>query len=104
VEPGFSVHPDEVGALAAQLSALAGELDDSARTCRSAAVRLAAALGDDEGWRAGAVATAWSSLVTVLADRAGAVAASLVSATVAYRDADAALATGMTVPSPRAPR
>jgi hypothetical protein len=104
VDPGFTVHLDEVGALAAQLSALAGELEDSARACRSASGRMHEALGDDEGWRAGVVATAWGSLVQLLADRAGAVAATLVSATAAHADADAVLAGGLTVPSPRWPR
>jgi len=103
VDPGFTVHLDEVGALAAQLSALAGELDDSARACRSASGRLREALGGDEGRRAGAVATAWGSLVELVADRAGAVAATLVSATAAYADADAYLAGGLTIPSPRRP-
>jgi uncharacterized protein YukE len=104
VEPGITVRLDEVGALAAQLSALAGELQDSARTCRSAAARLRGALGGDEGWRADAVATAWARLVEVLGERAGAVAATLASATVSYADADAALAGSMTPPSVGRPR
>ena len=101
MEPGISVALDEVGALAAQLSALAGELQQSARTCRSAAVGLQNALGGDEGWRAGAVATAWGSLVEVVAERAGAVAATLVSATDGYADVDAALAQDLTPDPPR---
>ena len=104
MEPGISVSLDEVGALAAQLSALAGELQESARTCRSAAGGLGQALGGDEGWRAGAVATAWGSLVEVVAEQAGAVAATLVSATGAYADADAALAADLTHSRPGRPR
>ena len=104
MEPGITVHLDEVGALAAQLSALAAELQDSARGCRTSAARLREALGGDEGWRAGAVATAWGALVEVVAERAGAVAATLASATVAYAEADAALAGGLAGTSPRRPR
>jgi hypothetical protein len=103
VEPGITVHLDEVGTLAAQLSALAAELDDGARTCRFAAGRLREALGGEEGWRAGALAIAWASLAETVAGRAGAVAASLVSATLAYRGTDASLAEGMTA-APERPR
>ena len=101
MEPGISVSLDDLGALAAQLSALAGELQESARTCRSAAGGLQSALGGDEGWRAGAFATAWGSLVEVVAERAGAVAATLVSATDGYADVDAALARDLTADPPR---
>ena len=101
MEPGITVHEDEVRLLAGELSALAAELDDGARTCRSTAVRLREALGGDEGWRAGALATAWGALLAVGAARAGAVAASFVSATVAYREADAGLAEGMSQPQPQ---
>ncbi len=104
MDPSISVHLDEVGALAAELAALAAELDDDARMCRSTATRLADALGGQEGWRAGALATAWGALAAVVADRAGAVAASLVAATVAYRDADAALAGSLATADPRPPR
>ena len=104
MEPGITVQMDEVGVLAAQLSGLAAELDDGARACRSAAVRLRAALSCDEAWRAGALARAWGALADVVAARTGALAASLVSATGAYRDVDAALAGGLAVPSPERPR
>ena len=103
MELGITVHLDEVGVLAAQLSALAAELSDGALTCRSAAVRLRAALGEDEGRHAGALATAWASLADVVAERAGAMATTLVSATVAYRIADADLAGGLAIPAPRWP-
>jgi hypothetical protein len=104
VEPGITVHLDEVGGLAAQLSALAAELDEDARTCRSAAGRVREALGGEEGWRAGALAIAWASLAETVAGRAGAVAASLVSATVAYRANEASLAERMTGTHPERPR
>ncbi len=102
MEPGITVHLDEVGGLAAQLSSLAAELGDDARICRSIAGRLREALGGDAGWRAGAIALAWGALADVVAARAGAVAATLASATVSYRETDATLAGGM-VPSPRRP-
>jgi hypothetical protein len=92
VEPGITVHLDEVSALAAELAALSRELDDEARMCRSTAGRPSDALGCTDGWRAGALATAWGALAAVVAARAGTVAATLVTATVAYRDADAVLA------------
>jgi hypothetical protein len=104
MDPSIDVHLDEVGVLAAELAALAAELDDDARMCRSTAARLAEALGGHEGWRAGALATAWGALAAVVADRAGAVAASLVAAAVADRDADAALAQGLVAVHPRPPR
>ena len=103
MEPGITVHLDEVGMLAAELAGLAAELDDEARICRSAARRLGEALGGDVGWQAGALAHAWEQLARIVAARAGVVAATLVSATLAYRDGDAALAAAMAVPSPRPP-
>ena len=104
MEPGITVHLDEVGMLAAELSGLAAELDDGARTCRSAGVRLRSALGGYEGWRAGALTTAWAALAEGVADRAGAVAASLVAATVSYREVDGALAPGQAAPGTGRPR
>jgi hypothetical protein len=104
MEPGITVHLDEVGMLAAELSGLAAELDDGARTCRSAGARLRSALGGYEGWRAGALTTAWAELAEAVAGRAGAVAASLVAATVSYREVDAALAPGPAVPGTGRPR
>ena len=104
MEPGISVSPDELGALAAQLSALAGELHENARTCRSAGVVLRDALGGDEGWRAGVVARAWSSLVEVVAERAAVVAATLASAPGTYAAADAALAARLIEDPSRRPR
>ena len=87
----ISVQLDAVEALAAELGGLAAELDDEADLCRSAARSLSSALHGHEGWTAGATATAWGSLVTVVAARTSAVAATLTRATAAYRAADAAL-------------
>jgi hypothetical protein len=90
--PTFSVRLDAVDALAAELAALAGDLSEDGALCRSAATSLVSALGGDEGWSAGAAATAWAVLAEVVAARAGAVAGTLVAAVVAYRSADQALA------------
>jgi hypothetical protein len=97
----ISVQLDEVSALAAELAALGAELDDRAHLCRRAAAVLTEALGGPEGWQAGAVATAWASLVAAVADRTGAAAGSLVAAVVAYRAADAALADRLCPADPR---
>jgi hypothetical protein len=91
----ISVQLDAVDALAAELAALAGELDDDAGLCRSTARSFASALDGHEGWTAAAAATAWGSLTEVVAARTAAVAATLTSATAAYRAADTALSAGM---------
>jgi hypothetical protein len=91
----ISVQLDAVEALAAELSALAVELDDDADLCRSRAGALSAALDGHEGWTAGATATAWGSLTAVVAARTAAVAATLTAAAAAYRAADAALSDGI---------
>jgi hypothetical protein len=104
MEPGITLHLEEVGMLAAELSGLAAELGDGARICRSAGDRLRPALGGYEGWRAGALTTAWATVAEAVAARAGAVADSLVAATVSYRDVDAALASTPAVPGPGRPR
>ena len=88
----ISVQLDALDALAAELAALAGELDEDASRCRSTAGSLPAALDGHEGWAAGATTTAWGSLTAVVAARTAAVATTLTRATAAYRAADAALA------------
>jgi hypothetical protein len=88
----LSVQLDAVEALAVELAGLATELAGDAALCRSTATSLGAALGGDEGWTAGGVAVAWGGLTEVVADRADAVAGTLLAAVAAYRDADAALA------------
>src|SRR5215212_4241672 len=77
------------------VAALAVELDDDADLCRSLAGVLSAALDGHEGWTAGATATAWGSLATVVAARTALVAATLTGATAAYRAAEAALSEGI---------
>ena len=91
-DASFSVHPEEVAALAGELRALAAELADDAGGIRSAAASFPAALGGDEGWAAGATATAWAALQEVLVARTDALAGTLAAAAAAYRAEDAALA------------
>ena len=88
----ISIQLDTVEALAAELAALARRLTADAQLCTSTAASFLTALGGDDGWEAGAAATAWSGLAEVLAEGAGAVATTLHSAVVAYRAADTGLA------------
>ena len=90
-DASFTVRPDEVEALATELGALAAELADDAEWARSAAASFPAALGGDEGWTAGATATAWGRLQEVLAARTCELAGTLSAAAAAYRAEDAAL-------------
>jgi hypothetical protein len=99
-EASFTVRPDEVEALAGELRALAAELVDDAGWTRSAAASFPVALGGDEGWTAGATATAWVRLQEILAARAVVLAETLSVAATAYRAEDAALA-GRPAPAPR---
>jgi hypothetical protein len=91
-DASFSVRPDEVTALAGELRALAAELTDDAGRIRTAAASFPAALDGDEGWSAGATATAWAHLQEALAARTDALAGTLAAAADAYRAEDAALA------------
>ena len=93
-DASFTVFPDQVEALAAELRALAAELAGDAGWLRSAAASFPAALGGDEGWTAGATATAWARLEEVLDARTSALAGTLSAAAAAYRAEDAALAGG----------
>jgi hypothetical protein len=93
------VQLDAVTALAAELSALAGELDDQTRLCRSAASSLFAALPGEEGLTAGAAGGTWAALLAALADRTAAVSGVLGRSVNAYRAEDAALAGR--IPTPR---
>jgi len=88
----FTVRPEAVEALATELRALAAELADEAGWVRAAAASFPVALGGDEGWTAGATATAWARLQEVLAGRAEAMAGTFLAAVAAYRAEDAALA------------
>ena len=103
----ISVQLDVVEELAAELAALASELDGETDLCRATGRCLSTALDGHEGWTAGATATAWGSLAAVVAGRTAAVAVTLTRAAAAYRAADAALAAGMSAgippdPGPRA--
>ena len=88
----ISVQLDAVAALAAELAALAAELDDDADLSRSAAAALSTALGGDEGWVAGAAGGRWAALTGLVAGRTRAVAGTLAAAVDAYRAADLVLA------------
>jgi hypothetical protein len=88
----ISVQLDVLAVLLEELTALgrqlAGEGELSASTGRS----LDAALGGAGGLAAGDVGADWTAVVTALAARTLAVAATLDAALVAYRSADAGLA------------
>ena len=93
------VQLDAVAALAAELSTLAGELDDQTRVCRSAASSVFAALPGEEGLTAGAAGGTWAALLSALSDRTTAVSGVLRTSVEAYRAEDAALAGR--IPAPR---
>lgn len=93
------VQLDAVSALSAELDALAGELDEQTRSCRSAAASLFAALPGEEGLTAGAAGGTWAALLAALADRTAVVSGVLRSSVEAYRAEDATLAGR--IPTPR---
>lgn len=86
------VHPQALAALADELTVLATELFDDADLCRGAAGSLSAALDGEEGWNAGAAATAWAALEEVLAEQTSAMARTVSGAVQAYLDEDARIA------------
>ncbi|SNR39141.1 hypothetical protein [Blastococcus mobilis] len=88
------VHPEGVTALAAELTVLAAELSDDADRCRAAAGALTSALDGDDGWTAGAAATAWAGLEELLAEQAAALAGTLTGAVQSYLAEDARIARG----------
>jgi hypothetical protein len=91
-DASYSVRPDDVEGLAAELAALAVELADDAGRVRSAASWFPAALDGPEGSAAYAGATAWARLQEVLAARVGVLGGTLSAVAAAYRAEDAALA------------
>jgi hypothetical protein len=93
------VQLDEVAALAAELSSLAGDLQDQTRSCGSAASSVFAAVAGAEGLTAGAAASTWAALLGALADRTAAVSAVLTASVAAYRAEDDELAGR--IPTPR---
>ena len=91
-EASFTVVPDAVEALAAELGILAAELDEDGDRTRAVAASFRPALGGHEGWVAGAATTAWARLYEVVAARTRALGVTLEAAAAAYRAADAELA------------
>jgi hypothetical protein len=89
------LRPEGVTALARELAALAAELSDDADLCRGAAGSLSVALDGDDGWTAGAAATAWAGLEDLLAGRADALAGILTGAVQAWLAADARIGAGI---------
>jgi hypothetical protein len=98
------LRPERVAALAGELTALAAELSDDADRCRAAAGALVDGLDGDDGWTAGAAATAWSRLAELLAEQTAALAGTLDGAVQAYLAEDARIAGGMGPARPGMPR
>ena len=88
----FTVVPDGLQALADELAALAAALTEDVERARSAAACFPEAFGGQEGWAAGATATAWACLYEVMAARTSALAGTLTAAVAAYLAEDAWLA------------
>jgi hypothetical protein len=88
----LSVQYDAVEALADELAALATQLAEEQPLCRTAAASLRAALLGDVGWRSGAAAAAWGSLMGLIAQECEAMAATLHAAVDSYRTIDAGIA------------
>ncbi|MFQ1003427.1 hypothetical protein [Modestobacter sp. SSW1-42] len=88
----ISVQLDALTALLAELSALGVELQREGELCAATGHSLAAALEGPVGADAAAAGAGWTELVTALAARTLAVAATLEAAVAAYRTADAGLA------------
>jgi hypothetical protein len=88
----ISVQLDALTALLAELSALGVELEREGELCASTGRSLGAALGGPVGADAEVAGAGWTGLVTTLAARTLAVAASLEAAVASYRTADATLA------------
>ena len=88
----FTVVPDGVAALADELATLAAALTEDVERARSAAACFPEAFGGQEGWAAGATATAWACLYEVMAARTSALAGTLTAAVAAYVAEDAGLA------------
>jgi hypothetical protein len=86
----ITVQLDALEVLAAELTALAGELSDDADRCAAVAGPLAGGLGGDAGLSAIAAAGAWASLTRVVADGTRTVGVTLSAAVAAYRAADEA--------------
>jgi hypothetical protein len=88
----ISVQLDALTALLAELSALGVQLEREGELCAATGRSLGAALAGPVGADAEVAGAGWTDLVTTLAARTLAVAASLEAAVGSYRTADAALA------------
>jgi hypothetical protein len=86
------VRPAFLESLAAELSALAGELSTDADLCRSTGHSFAAALGDVEGWTARTATATWAALHELLADGTAALAGSFRATAADYTEHDTSLA------------
>ncbi|MGY1659818.1 hypothetical protein ACI78Q_01185 [Geodermatophilus sp. SYSU D00705] len=93
---------DAIDALAAELTALAAELGDDARLCRSTAVSLRAAVSGETAARAEAAGSGWAGLLELLAEQTGALATTLSAAVDSYRLTDTVLADRVLVLRPGA--
>ena len=82
---------DAIEALAVELAGLATELGDDALLCRSTAVSLGTALPGGPGGPAADAGSGWSTVLDLLAQQTGALAATLRAAVTSYRLVDAAL-------------
>jgi hypothetical protein len=98
------VEPEEVAALAGELSLLAAELLVDASTCEAAAASFVAALGSSEGRRPQATANAWAGLYRLLARQTAELAAAMTSAAAATVGHDADLGAGIGPARPEGPR
>ena len=81
-----------IDALAHELAVLAAELADEARLCRSTAVSLGTAVNRAAGERAGSTGSGWATVLDLLGEQTGALAATLSTAVDSYRMTDATLA------------
>ena len=88
----ISVQLDALAALLAELSALGVELEREGELCAPTGRSLGAALEGPAGIGAGVTGAGWTDLVTTLAARTLAVAATLEAAVAGYRVADAGIA------------
>ncbi|SDX70314.1 hypothetical protein SAMN05661080_00858 [Modestobacter sp. DSM 44400] len=87
----ISVQLDVLAVLLEELTALGRQLAEEAELCASTGRSLGEALGGVGGLAAGDVGADWTAVVTALAGRTLAVAATVDAALAAYRSADAGL-------------
>lgn len=92
----ISVQLDIVQGLADELAGLSACLAADEEVCGSAARTLWSSLEGSAGFRASSTGTAWARVLELLAQRSGAVSATLFAACEAYRRAEAQLAAELT--------